>query len=330
MAKLVHDNRMVAHLWANQSQDEARSHNGNFHFAGRTLYSYNTPIAKLVEDATGALVPLFTNQSYSVTTSGHMGAAWRGVNYRGCFTVPSIGAYGGRLRSYTNGELDHAANLAYLVAQYADLKARFMKARIRPYDTSDALRRKRNTACNYAAAFGLEAPAFDVAKDAGEIGARFDRLEAADKDPVARAKREAAKAKAKARKAAREEEEARKANLEWIEGGARRPAYGGPVLLRVFTSHNGRKTLETSLGATVPLDDAIKVFRMVKLCRDTGRDWERNGASLPVGSFAVDRIHANGNFQAGCHFIVWPEVERIAGLLGLADIEGADTTTKAA
>lgn len=87
--------------------------------------------------------------------------------------------------------------------------------------------------------------------------------------------------------------------------------------------------LETSHGVHVPLLDAIKVFRMVKLCRERGKGWTRNGAVLPVGSFAVDWISEEGNFKAGCHRINWPEIARLAGQLGLADIEPADTTNPA-
>lgn len=88
-------------------------------------------------------------------------------------------------------------------------------------------------------------------------------------------------------------------------------------------------TLETSQGATVPLVDAIKVFRFVKLCRDRGQGWKRNGARLPVGGFQVDSIDKSGAFVAGCHSFSWEEIERLASLLGLADIAPLDTTTHA-
>jgi hypothetical protein len=89
------------------------------------------------------------------------------------------------------------------------------------------------------------------------------------------------------------------------------------------------ETLETSHGAEVPLADAIKAFRFVKLCRERGQGWKRNGATLPVGHFQIDAIDATGNFIAGCHKIGWNEIARLAGQLGLADIEPADTTDRA-
>lgn len=61
----------IAHLWANQAQNNARkSGNNNFYFnPDKTIYSYGRhfPIAKLV----GKYV-LFTTRGYSVTTSKHI------------------------------------------------------------------------------------------------------------------------------------------------------------------------------------------------------------------------------------------------------------------
>lgn len=77
--------------------------------------------------------------------------------------------------------------------------------------------------------------------------------------------------------------------------------------------------LETSQGASVPLAHAIKVFRFVKLCRDKGAAWHRNGHTIRVGHFHVDAIDENGNFRAGCHVINWPECERVAKAIGAYD-----------
>lgn len=84
--------------------------------------------------------------------------------------------------------------------------------------------------------------------------------------------------------------------------------------------------LETSHGASVPLADAVKAFQFVKLVRERGQGWKRNGATLPVGHFQIDAIDVSGNFVAGCHKIGWNEISRLAGQLGLADIAPADTT----
>lgn len=77
-------------------------------------------------------------------------------------------------------------------------------------------------------------------------------------------------------------------------------------------------TLETSQGADVPLVHAIKAFRFVKLVRGSGKPWKRNGKTIRVGHYQIDKIDSNG-FDAGCHRINWPEIERLAAELGVLD-----------
>jgi hypothetical protein len=77
--------------------------------------------------------------------------------------------------------------------------------------------------------------------------------------------------------------------------------------------------LLTSWGASVPLAHAVKVFRFVKLCRERGEGWTRNGKVVRVGHFQVDRIEPNGDFTAGCHRFVWAEVERAAMVAGVIE-----------
>ena len=79
-------------------------------------------------------------------------------------------------------------------------------------------------------------------------------------------------------------------------------------------------TLETSQGATVPLVAAIRAFRFVKLVKERGEPWHRNGQTLPVGHFQIDRIETSGNFRAGCHAIDWLEIQALADELGVAGL----------
>lgn len=83
--------------------------------------------------------------------------------------------------------------------------------------------------------------------------------------------------------------------------------------------------LVTSQAARVPLAHAIRVFRFLKRQREAGEAWEANGKTLPVGHFRVELVTAEGSFKAGCHWINWPEVARLADSLGLADLAAADT-----
>lgn len=77
--------------------------------------------------------------------------------------------------------------------------------------------------------------------------------------------------------------------------------------------------VETSRGAVVPLTDARRVFGAVARCRAHKASWQRNGERIPVGHFQVDAIDADGNLTAGCHSILWPEIERFARSVGWMD-----------
>lgn len=83
-------------------------------------------------------------------------------------------------------------------------------------------------------------------------------------------------------------------------------------------------TLETSHGASVPLAHAIRVFRFLKLMRERGEGWQRNGRTIRVGHYAVDSVRPDGGFTAGCHRFAWPEIETLALALGVFDVAPAD------
>lgn len=109
--------------------------------------------------------------------------------------------------------------------------------------------------------------------------------------------------------------------LEWKEGTA-------PLASRRFDSDHGGAAiringarLETSHGAAVPLKEAIRVFRFVKLVMARGEAWRRNGAEIRVGAFNVDSIEPSGAFVAGCHSFAWQEVKAAAIAAGVFDIE---------
>lgn len=84
--------------------------------------------------------------------------------------------------------------------------------------------------------------------------------------------------------------------------------------------------LQTSQGASVPLAHALRAFRFLKLCRDSGTPWKANGKTLPVGHFRIESVSAQGDFVAGCHKINWGEVAALALSLGVDSLAAADTT----
>jgi hypothetical protein len=125
--------------------------------------------------------------------------------------------------------------------------------------------------------------------------------------------------------AEREEAERRQAWLEGKGNGRFTDANGGALLrIRGDLAEPESAELETSHGARVPLLHAIKVFRFVKLIRETAGAWQRNGRTVRVGHYQLDSIDPDG-FNAGCHRINWPEIERVAKLAGVWNLPADDS-----
>lgn len=86
--KKVFDSNEVAHIWANQEQNEGRNSGGNFYFKGRTIFSYGEhfPIATIE----GQNV-LFTKRTYSNTTAKHLSKVRGAISHKNiiyCYDVP--------------------------------------------------------------------------------------------------------------------------------------------------------------------------------------------------------------------------------------------------
>lgn len=343
MTKYVVPNDMVAHLWAHQSQDHAKSGNGNCSFRDRTLYSYGTAIARIVDSPRGP-VGLISNHKYSITTSQHQSSARSALGYGDAivmpqFTVPIIGEY------YGDMESAHVTNLAYFHNQYKSEFKRLKRTNSLWQSVPEFLAPYIDTLKLYAETFALELPAIDVESDIREI-------------TEARAKRETPEAIAKREKSAEQRcersrrdfrevrgifgedwregwnknslftEEDRAARREalaavnedrigaWRAGGNIRLPYHLDTMLRVHGNE-----IQTSRGAVFPVDHGKKAFQLIARIRATGQEYQRNGHTIHLGHFPLDRIDAEGNVQAGCHFVKWSEIELCAQQLGLFETE---------
>jgi hypothetical protein len=294
-------------------------------FQDTTLYSYSTPIARLVTDPRGERVALITSHSYSPTTSGrHMPAAYGAVSHLPHYRVPALGTSGG-LHDEPRGDM-HAANAAYLAKEYAAFVAKRMREQERGAWRDDHLRTLAQRVADYVQRFDVRMPGtIDTAADLARINARHDRLDAMRADPKYAGKREAEREKRAARKAAKEQRarelaaaSAAEKLAAWRAGELSilpydvRGGYGQSAALRVRGN-----VVQTSMGAAVPVADARRAVLFVAGVREAGKSWQRNGQTFNVGAFQLDAINANGDVKAGCHFIEWSEVARLAAALGV-------------
>ena len=91
-----------------------------------------------------------------------------------------------------------------------------------------------------------------------------------------------------------------------------------------------RRMIQTSWGAEFPAGHGKLAFPCILRMRTEGREYHRDEAAIRLGHsrdfrlghFKIDSIDAEGNVRAGCHFVQWPEIERIARELDLLPPEG--------
>ncbi|AXQ68211.1 hypothetical protein HOT99_gp088 [Caulobacter phage CcrBL10] len=317
---------MVAHRWA-QDDENARNVKGfNMYFerygrgpdAVNVIFSYGThfPAAAFVTDEHGRRVVLITTKGYSVSTSKHMSHIRRAIpSGVPVFHVPHVS----RMHKPGGSSDFHAVNLESYLKAVADTAAKAKRARTNgPWLLSQA-REALEEAKAYAAAFKLKTK---VPANLEDVAGAWAKMTAAKAKAEAKARKEAEK---RAREAA-EQAKMRDADAfaRWQAGEGYQAPYSyrtrddGTVYLRRVGDE-----LQTSQGATVPWEHAVKAFRFIKLCRERGEGFKTNGRVIRVGHFTVDSITPAGDMVAGCHRFAWSEIERLARAEGVLDLAPA-------
>jgi hypothetical protein len=160
----------------------------------------------------------------------------------------------------------------------------------------------RDEAIAYCAFFGLPIP-------------NIPEVPELDSDALAAIrKREAKRAAEKAEQTKRERAEAivRKQELiaKWRAGQYSGCLYDVPAMLRI----DGDEVV-TSRGARFPVSHAKRALAFVRKIRESQKAYVRNGHTIHLGPYALDRIEPDGTVKAGCHVVSWEEIERITPLL---------------
>jgi len=291
----VYPNHEIPHLWAHQTQDEARNSTSSFYFDGPTIYSYGShfPIARLVTNERGERAVLFTTAHHSVTTSGHCSAVASAIPADvPVFRVP-------HLRNSWGDLPNHADNVESYVRRISELLSKAKRARVhRDWYQREALG-LREQLQRYVTFFDLS----DVAvPESDELDALQSWI-AAHEEEERRRREEAARLA---------EEERRRDQAERIQrfrSGDPHASYipGVSPMLRVIGDE-----VQTSLGARFPVSHALRALTFVRRVRESGQEYIHNGHTVHLGHYVIDRIEPDGTVHAGCHVVKWEEIERIA------------------
>lgn len=91
-------------------------------------------------------------------------------------------------------------------------------------------------------------------------------------------------------------------NAEKLEKWLNGDNVAAPRLCEVVCRVKG-DTVETSQGARVPLNDALRVVKLAKACRDKGEGMQRE--TFATGPYKGVTVDALGNVTIGCHRLTW-------------------------
>lgn len=329
--KYVYKTDEIPHLFVHQKVDRASNPQHNLSFENGVMQSYGYwPIGAHVTSPNGKKKAiLLRSDRYSVTTTKQQSDLRRAVPSSFItFEVPNLG---GDITHI----IDHKKNLAHYVD---DAK--------RHYETSKRARTGASYAFGQAWAMFEQAKAYVKFFNLPSVSKHFsffpkgEKLTAYQADVIARTDR-GTEARSTRWKIQRERSEAARAEREriealempekiamWRDGLYVPTAYRFPTMLRI--AKDG-KHVETSRGAVVPVSHAKRGLKFVRSVIAGGAEYVRNGHTLHLGHYPIDRIETNGTLHAGCHIIPYAEIEAIAPMLEtLADeklIDGAHEVT---
>lgn len=295
--RTVVNKREVAHLWAHKAQSHAKTSSGNFYFHGRTIFSYGShfPIATFINNSNGDEAVLVTTRTYSVTTAGHISMVSRAITHLdNVFHVPLTS------RDYYNTDVDL---LKMYVNSYRErindqqatvIRARAERKRNWAFDSLVKLVEEANSFCKF---FGLT-DIFEVVNDFDSLKATLQQTANEKRKETIKRNREIAKINADKVK-------------RWIAGEHIQLPYH---LAKVYLRIEGDEVV-TSKGARFPVTHAAQGLRFVQAVVASGKEYQRNGHTIRLGHYVIDKVDVNGNVIAGCHKVGYDEIMRIAPML---------------
>lgn len=277
----------VAHIWASQSQDDARCRNASF--SGFKYYSYSTVIAEIRRNEMGQELVLLCTDNYSSTTCKHKYEVRRAVSHMRVIEVAEVQAI----------LSDHEVNYRAFLRTHEDLIDLASRARQRKNEYLGKAASIVRDMTEYAAFFGLtwNVPAPEDNISSTQLLADYEAWRT-QQDLERRTKRIA--------------EQAENMAL-WLAGGDNRYGFDD-FRLRIKDDE-----IQTSHGANIPVDHAVKIWPLLHKAHKSGKPFTPSiERTIHLGQYRLNGF-ADDVLTVGCHRIPYSEVERMAEQLGLLE-----------
>lgn len=309
MAKIVFSSaREICHLWANQTQNEARQPKRRISFFGTELFSYGTKIAELFPTHNVAMVK---TRTYSNTTTKHqrylrdaLPRQYRIIEVYDSFRPESIIQHFNEQLEFQISKLKNARTPAkYLVEIDKQLR--------------NAERYLQNFSYIYTDDFTRAGTKRFYQQLAELIEAQSKFVDSADSKTLAKAYTQDKEAKEnEKREQIREDYNRRvKAWQNHERDDEDQPITIPQSQLSIMVSETDfarlskdGKEFESHRGARITKEHGLALFRMIKSFVTEGKE-----VILPmsIGSYTLERIDKEGNCMIGCHRFSYAELKRV-------------------
>ena len=289
--KKVVDKSQVAHLWANQHQEEARTPTGNLYFWKDTIFSYGShfPIGKHVTNKDGERATLFTTRSYSNTTAKHLSIvrqAARHLNLIFCH----------------NPNNSHNENIEQWIRAAEQEAANLVRAK-KPEKYLNEIEYIKQQVQKYFDFFGLDIDQYPTLKKVINIGDKVEYLQYSEAKNLLLEQEAKAEAKRKAAKHKKDLKDWRSFKL------SRLYIHDGNDYLRFNTD---KLRIETSQGIEIPEKTAKTFYKAI--LRSLKHGGCNGNCDLKILNFDVKSIDKK-QIVIGCHTITIKEIEGLVKLL---------------
>jgi hypothetical protein len=277
----------VAHTWANQQQDEARTPNNSFYFYNKTIYSYGShfPIAKHATNSKGETAILFTTRGYSNTTSKHIAVVKRSTPNKESII-------------YCNNPANTANdNLIYWNREIDNIYTSLAKAK-KPEKYLLELSQLKDTIVKYCNFMEVEIPAPILLKL--EITSKAEIIEIVQKEQAIKAEQEAKKEK--------EQQKEINKQLKKFRAFERFNLYSKFSYLRYNTI---TERIETSQRIEIPVKLALVFYKAIKTALNTKELNTEILDNLKILDYKVKNLQKDF-IEIGCHKIEMKEINKIA------------------
>ena len=284
-------NSELSHIWANDPDSSVYKSANSISCHWGILYSYSTAIGQIVTEPAGRDTVILNIASYSNTTSKHQNYARNATRHYDVIylDIPKM-----NLNSLVFGQRDFEE----VIRKHSEYKAEKLLVK--------ASRSRIHAGTYYSEAIFIYQ---NLDKYAKFLKLDYTMPDIATIQERAIEAEKKAKELEKIRRAERIEKE-KEDLLLWRHGNDIRRSFE-VTALRIKDDE-----IQTTRGARIPLDHAIKFWGLIKSWHEKGVSYVKDHHSIHLGNYSVNRFE-NDVLTVGCHTIPYSEIENIAHQLSL-------------